>query len=162
MKGRARRSENGSKRDTYLGQTARKTHANRQRQIDGWTERQTDRQTGGQRGRRMERERDGQTGRLLTEQPRCSGFQNSLLGTLNDGFWQRERVSYHCAVQPVLRHNAASSPSLLRLAPLGSSVLEPHLHRHTAPLNSSHPHVHTQYNSIPSSSRFSVLCHRVC
>ena len=106
-----------------------------------------------QTDRRVDRETDRQTGRLLTEQPRCSGFQNSLFGTLNDGFWQRERVSYHCAVQPVLRHNAASSPCLLRLAPLGSSVLEPHLHRHTASLNSSRPHVHTQYDSIPSSSR---------
>ena len=38
-------------------------------------------------------------------------------------------MSDHGSVQPILRHNAALAPRLLRLAPLGTPVLEPNLLR---------------------------------
>ena len=50
-----------------------------------------------------------------------------LADGLCDRFRQRQRVSYHGAVQSVLCHYRGTAPRLLRLTPLGAAVLEPHL-----------------------------------
>jgi len=64
---------------------------------------------------------------LLTEQPRSKRLLDAVVCRVDDTVWKWQRVSHHGAVQPVLSHDARLAPRLLRLAPLGSSVLEPHL-----------------------------------
>lgn len=63
----------------------------------------------------------------LTEQPGRAGSHHAVLGGVEDGLRQRDGVTHHRAVQAVLRHDAAATPTLLTLSPLRTPVLEPHL-----------------------------------
>lgn len=63
----------------------------------------------------------------LTEQPGGAGPHHAVLGGVEDGLGQRDGVSHHRPVQTVLRHDAATTPTLLTLAPLRPPVLKPHL-----------------------------------
>lgn len=62
-----------------------------------------------------------------TQQPGGAGVDDAVLGGLEDGVWQGDGVAHHGAVEPVLRHDGAATPTLLPLPPLGPPVLEPNL-----------------------------------
>lgn len=65
----------------------------------------------------------------LTEQPGGARSHHAVLGRVEDGLGQRDGVSHHGAVKTVLRHDAAATPALLTLTPLGPPVLKPHLEK---------------------------------
>lgn len=63
----------------------------------------------------------------LTQEPRGAGLHDAILGRLEDGLGQRDGVTHHGTVEPILSHHAAPAPALLPLPPLGPAVLEPNL-----------------------------------
>lgn len=63
----------------------------------------------------------------LTEQPGGARSHHAILGRVEDGLWQRDGVSHHGTVQPVLSHDAAAAPTLLTFSPFRPPVLEPYL-----------------------------------
>jgi len=68
---------------------------------------------------------------FLTQEPRGTGLHDAILGRLEDGLGQRDGVTHHGTVEPILSHHAAPAPALLPLPPLGPAVLEPNLGRAT-------------------------------
>lgn len=67
----------------------------------------------------------------LTQEPRGTGLHDAILGRLEDGFGQRDGVTHHGTVEPVLSHHTAPAPALLPLPPFGPAVLEPNLEQAT-------------------------------
>lgn len=72
-----------------------------------------------------------EVGCSLTQEPRGTGLHDAILGRLEDGFRQRDGVTHHGTVEPILRHHTAPAPALLPLPPFGPAVLEPHLEQAT-------------------------------
>lgn len=64
---------------------------------------------------------------FLTEKPWCTGTNQTTLCGVEDRVRQRDAVSHHGPIQPVLRHHTAATPAFLPLPPLGSAVLKPDL-----------------------------------
>lgn len=64
---------------------------------------------------------------MLTQQPGGTGLHDAILGRLEDGLRQGDRMPHHGSIQPILSHHGATAPALLPLPPLGSAVLKPHL-----------------------------------